>query len=99
MRAKLAMGLFFATLVFVQPLGPALKRWPFHQRNTFSAGSSAGCLLFWFMFVSQCVHYCCIFRHAFFFAEDKYRALTAATIVLANLPLVLKIVFAPAAHA
>ena len=49
--AKLAIGLFFAGLVFVQPLGPVLKRWSFHQRNAFSTDSSAGCLLFWFMFV------------------------------------------------
>jgi hypothetical protein len=48
--AKLAIGLFFAALVFVQPVGPVLKRWSFHQRNTFSTDSSAGCLLFWFMF-------------------------------------------------
>ena len=50
-RAKLAIGLFFAALVLVQPLAPILKRWSFHQRNSFSAESSAGCLLFWFMFV------------------------------------------------
>ena len=48
-RAKLAVGLFFAALVLVQPLGPALKRWSFHQRHAFSTGSTAGCLLFWFM--------------------------------------------------
>ena len=50
-RAKLAIGLFFAALVFVQPLGPVLKRWSFHQRHTFDTASGAGCLLFWFMFV------------------------------------------------
>ena len=50
-RAKLAIGLFFAALVFVQPLGPVLKRWSFHQRHDFSTDSGAGCLLFWFMFV------------------------------------------------
>jgi hypothetical protein len=50
-HAKLAIGLFFAALVIVQPLGPVLKRWSFHQRNTFSTDSGAGCLLFWFMFV------------------------------------------------
>jgi hypothetical protein len=49
--AKLAVGLFFAALVFVQPLGPILKRWSFHQRTAFSADSDAGCLVFWFMFV------------------------------------------------
>ena len=49
-RAKLAVGVFFAGIVLIQPLGPFLKRWPFHQRNTFSTESGAGCLLFWFMF-------------------------------------------------
>lgn len=49
-RAKLAVGLFFAVLVLIQPLGPVLKRWSFHQRNTFDTESGAGCLLFWFMF-------------------------------------------------
>jgi hypothetical protein len=50
-RAKLAVGLFFVGLVFIQPVGPFLKRWSFHQRHTFSTESGAGCLLFWFMFV------------------------------------------------
>ncbi len=50
-RAKLAIGLFFAGLVLIQPVGPFLKRWSFHQRHTFSADSWAGCLVFWFMFV------------------------------------------------
>ena len=50
-RAKLAIGLFFALLIFIQPLGPALRRWSFHQRHAFSTESGAGCLLFWFMFV------------------------------------------------
>ena len=50
-RAKLAIGLFFAVLVLVQPLGPALRRWSFHRRQAFSTDSGAGCLLFWFMFV------------------------------------------------
>ena len=50
-RAKLAIGLFFAILVFIQPLGPALRRWSFHQRHAFSTDSGAGCVLFWFMFV------------------------------------------------
>ena len=49
--AKLAVGFFFAGLLFLQPLGPTLKRWSVHQRAAFTAGSSAGCLLFWFMFV------------------------------------------------
>lgn len=50
-RAKLAVGLFFAALVIVQPLGPILKRWSFHQRHAFSIESGAGCVVFYFMFV------------------------------------------------
>jgi hypothetical protein len=50
-RAKVAIGLFFAGLVLIQPVGPFLKRWSFHQRHTFSTDSWAGCLVFWFMFV------------------------------------------------
>jgi hypothetical protein len=50
-HAKLAIGLFFALLVLVQPVGPVLRRWSFHQRNAFDPDSGAGCLLFWFMFV------------------------------------------------
>ncbi len=34
----------------------------------------------------------------FYLAEDKHRALTAATILLANLPLIVRIAFAPAVH-
>ena len=49
-RAKLAIGLFFAALVVIQPLGPLLRRWSFHQRHAFDVGSWAGCLLFYFMF-------------------------------------------------
>jgi hypothetical protein len=49
--AKFAIGFFFAGLLFLQPLGPTLKRWSFHQRTDFATNSSAGCLLFWFMFV------------------------------------------------
>jgi hypothetical protein len=53
--AKLAIGLFFAGLFFLQPLGPVLKRWSFHQRykefTLDKPGSLAGCLLFWYMFV------------------------------------------------
>src|SRR6266446_7871030 len=48
---KLAIGFFFAGLLVLQPLGPTLKRWSFHQRSPFNTNSSAGCLLFWFMFV------------------------------------------------
>lgn len=49
--AKIAVGLFFAGLLFLQPVGPLLKRWSFHQRSSFSTDSDAGCLLFYFMFV------------------------------------------------
>jgi len=35
----------------------------------------------------------------FYLAEDEHRGLTAATMLLANLPLILKIAFAPAVHA
>jgi hypothetical protein len=61
-RAKLAIGLFFAALVAIQPVGPVLKRWSFHQRRTFSVESGAGCLLFWFMFVymAMMLVLCCV---------------------------------------
>lgn len=49
-RAKFAVGLFFAGLVLLQPVGPWLKRWAFHQRASFDLESGAGCLLFYFMF-------------------------------------------------
>jgi len=49
--AKLAIGLFFAGLFFLQPLGPVLKRWSFHQRFKFETNSTAGCLLSGFMWV------------------------------------------------
>ena len=49
--AKLAIGFFFAGLLFLQPLGPTLRRWSFHQRTPFDTASGVGCLLFWFMFV------------------------------------------------
>lgn len=48
--AKTAIGLFFAGVFFLQPLGPILKRWSFHQRFKFDTNSVAGCLLSWFMF-------------------------------------------------
>jgi hypothetical protein len=48
--AKLAVGLYFAGLFLLQPLGPILKRWSFHQEARFAVDSNAGCLLFWFMF-------------------------------------------------
>jgi hypothetical protein len=43
--AKLIVGLFFAGLFFLQPLGPILKRWSFHERFKFETNSTAGCLL------------------------------------------------------
>jgi len=39
--ARLAIGVFFAALIFIQPVGPVLKRWSFHQRKTFSTDSGA----------------------------------------------------------
>ncbi|MGB9180508.1 MAG: hypothetical protein WCB68_14845 [Pyrinomonadaceae bacterium] len=48
--AKVALGLFFAGLLLLQPLGPILKRWSFHQRTKFSTDSIAGCLVFCYMF-------------------------------------------------
>ena len=48
--AKALIGLFFAGLFFLQPLGPVLKRWSFHQEGRFDESSAMGCLLFWFMF-------------------------------------------------
>src|ERR1700730_760657 len=52
--AKLAIGFFFAGVLFLQPLGPLLKRWSFHQRDkSFDLYKTemAGCALPWFMFV------------------------------------------------
>ncbi len=49
--AKLAIGLFFAGVFFLQPLGPIMKRWSFHQRFKFNSSSASGCLLSWFMCV------------------------------------------------
>ncbi len=51
--AKLEIGMFFAGLFFLQPLGPILKRWSFHQRQKsfdLNERETAGCLLFWYMF-------------------------------------------------
>lgn len=48
--AKLAIGFFFAGLLLLQPLGPTLRRWSFHQRTDVNANPTVGCLLFWFMF-------------------------------------------------
>jgi hypothetical protein len=50
--AKIAVGLFFAGVFFLQPLGPILKRRSFHQRHEsfdLSTTGNAGCLLAWFM--------------------------------------------------
>lgn len=47
--AKTAIGLFFAGVFFLQPCGPILKRWSFHQEFKSDTNSSVGCLLFWFM--------------------------------------------------
>jgi hypothetical protein len=48
--AKAAVGLFFAGLFFLQPLGPVFKRWSFHQQHKFDTDSPAGCLLAGLMF-------------------------------------------------
>lgn len=48
--ATTIVGLFFAGVFFLQPLGPILKRWSFHQRFDFDMNSVAGCLLSGFMF-------------------------------------------------
>ena len=50
--AKIVIGMFFAGVFFLQPSGPILKRWSFHQRHkSFDLDKSAyaGCLLSWFM--------------------------------------------------
>ncbi|MFN2491523.1 MAG: hypothetical protein ABR501_01390 [Pyrinomonadaceae bacterium] len=49
LMARTAIGLFFAGVFFLQPLGPLLKRWSFHQRYKFDTNSAAGCFLFGFM--------------------------------------------------
>ena len=48
--AKALIGLYFAALFLLQPLGPVLKRWSFHQESKFDTNSPAGCLLGGFMF-------------------------------------------------
>jgi hypothetical protein len=48
--AKALIGLYFAGLFLLQPLGPILKRWSFHQESKFDRDSLAGCLLSGFMF-------------------------------------------------
>lgn len=47
---KVAIGLFFAGVFFLQPLGPILKRWSFHQRVSLDTASTAGCLILPLMF-------------------------------------------------
>ena len=86
-RAKLVIGVFFTVLVFIQPLGPALRRWSFHQRQTFGTESSAGCLLFWFMFVylvmmlALCTVSAVVFGGVFGTGEGSSIALTLAGFV------------------
>jgi hypothetical protein len=48
--AKALIGIYFAGLFLLQPLGPILKRWSFHQESKFDRDSLAGCLLSGFMF-------------------------------------------------
>jgi len=49
--AMLAVSGFFAGLLVLQPLGPILKRWSFHQRNKESSLSdAAGCLITFYIF-------------------------------------------------
>ena len=53
-KAKLLVGLFFAGVFLLQPLGPTLKRWSFHQRFKLEDNSLIGCLIFplaWFHIV------------------------------------------------
>src|SRR5438309_5516810 len=50
--AKIMLGMFFAGVFFLQPAGPILKRWSFHQRHkSFNLNKTeyAGCLLSWLM--------------------------------------------------
>jgi len=47
--AMLIISLFFAGLLVLQPLGPILKRWSFHQRNV-KGLSAAGCLITFYIF-------------------------------------------------
>lgn len=49
-HAKLAIGLFFAALIVIQPVGPVLKRWSFHQRQAAAGDDGPGCFIFWYMF-------------------------------------------------
>jgi len=47
--AKALIGLYFAALFLLQPLGPVLKRWTFHQHSKVDTTSFVGCLLPVFM--------------------------------------------------
>ena len=52
--AKIVVGMFFAGVFFLQPAGPILKRWSFHQRyKSFNLNKTeyAGCLFSGFMFL------------------------------------------------
>lgn len=49
--AKAAVGVYFAGLFFLQPLGPVFKRWSFHQQHyKFDSDSLLSCLLLGLMF-------------------------------------------------
>ncbi len=48
--AKALIGLYFAGLFFLQPVGPVLKRWSFHRETKFDRESAAGCFLLPMMF-------------------------------------------------
>jgi len=51
--AEFAIGLYFAVLFLLQPVGPVLRRWSAHrEKGAFDVGSAEaiGCLLIWFMF-------------------------------------------------
>lgn len=47
--AKALIGSYFVALFLLQPLGPVLKRWTFHQHAKVDTGSFPGCLLPVFM--------------------------------------------------
>src|SRR5215813_8165703 len=47
--SKALIGLYFVGLFLLQPLGPVLKRWTFHQHAKVDTSSFVGCLLPVFM--------------------------------------------------
>jgi len=49
--ARLAIGAYFGLVLCLQPLGPLLKRWSFHQseRAEKTGTDTTGCLFFWFL--------------------------------------------------